>query len=150
MPIRNTGHSGHRLPGQPPPVDYAVPGDVPRGQPKERPRSSWIAAGAGFGQLQNHLPILYKLPRAMVRLYRDRLAGIEGDETYWSGEEPEVIGRAREEKALIVLAAQEDGTSAERIRLGRIPDLTRAHLHGFIARVVEPGSTVRIDGLMLT
>ena len=34
-----------------------------------------------------------------------------------------------------------------RIRLRRIPDLTKATLHGFIAQAVEPGSTVRTDGL---
>ncbi|MGH9407510.1 MAG: IS1595 family transposase, partial [Terriglobia bacterium] len=45
------------------------------------------------------------------------------------------------------VAAQEDGTGIGRIRLGRLPYLSRYHLHGFIAQAIEPGSAVRTDGL---
>ncbi|MGH9452199.1 MAG: IS1595 family transposase, partial [Terriglobia bacterium] len=107
-----------------------------------------LQRGLGLGSYKTAWAILHKLRRAMVRPDRDRLSGVvEVDETYWGGEEPGVLGRAAEEKALIVVAAQEDGTGIGRIRLARIPDLTREHLHGFIARVIEPGSTVRSDGL---
>ena len=34
-----------------------------------------------------------------------------------------------------------------RIRMKRIPDTSRKTLHGFIAEMVEPGSTIRTDGL---
>ena len=48
---------------------------------------------------------------------------------------------------MIVSAAQADGAGLGRIRLRRVPDLTKATLHGFIAQAVEPGGTVRTDGL---
>lgn len=84
----------------------------------------------------------------MVRPGRDRLRGIvEVDETYWGGEEEGVIGRLTEDKALIAVAAEENGKGIGRIRLRSIPDLTRTSLHGFIAEAVEPGSMVRTDGL---
>jgi len=90
---------------------------------------------------------LHKLRRAMVRPGRDRLSGlVEVDETYWGGEEEGVIGRLTHKKTLILVAAQADGSKIGRVRMRRIPDVTRATLHGFIADVVEPGSTVRTDG----
>jgi transposase-like protein len=91
--------------------------------------------------------MLHKLRRAMVRPGRDRLHGtVEVDETYWGSEEQNVVGRLTYEKALIVVAAEEDGGGIGRIRLRRIPDLSQASLHGFIAQAIEPGSTVRTDG----
>jgi transposase-like protein len=97
----------------------------------------------GLGSYKTAWAILHKLRRAMVRPGRDRLTGVvEVDETYWGGEELGVTGRGAEDKALIIVAAQEGGKG-----LGRIPDLTRASLHGFIAAAIEPGSTVRTDGL---
>jgi transposase-like protein len=102
----------------------------------------------GLGSYKTAWAILHKLRRAMVRPGRDRLNGVvEVDETYWGGEEPGAIGRGAEEKALIIVAAHENGKGIGRIRLRRIPDLTRASLHGFIAQTIEPGSTVRTDGL---
>jgi hypothetical protein len=91
---------------------------------------------------------MHKLRRAMVRPGRDRLRGtIEVDETYWGGEEPGLIGRLTEKKALIVVAAETDGKGIGRIRLRHIPDVARTTLHGFIAEAIEPGSTVQTDGL---
>ena len=102
----------------------------------------------GLGSYKTAWAILHKLRRAMVRPGRDRLQGVvEVDETYWGGEESGAIGRGAEEKALIIVAAQENGKGIGRIRLRCIPDLTRASLHGFIAQTIEPGSTVRTDGL---
>jgi hypothetical protein len=102
----------------------------------------------GLGSYKTAWAMLHKLRRAMVRPGRDRLKGVvEVDETYWGGEETGVPGRGAEDKALIVVAAQEDGKGIGRIRLGRVRDLTRTTLHGFIAQAIEPGSTVRTDGL---
>jgi len=102
----------------------------------------------GLGSYKTAWAMLHKLRRAMVRPGRDRLQGtIEVDETYWGSEEDGVIGRHTEDKALIVVAAEEAGRGIGRIRLRRIPDLTKDSLHSFIANAVEPGSTVRTDGL---
>jgi transposase-like protein len=102
----------------------------------------------GLGSYKTAWAMLHKLRRAMVRPGRDRLRGaVEVDETYWGSEEKGVRGRQTEEKALVIVAAEEEGRGIGRIRLGRIPDLTKASLHGFIGRAVEPGSTVRTDGL---
>lgn len=102
----------------------------------------------GLGSYKTAWAMLHKLRRAMVRPGRDRLRGVvEVDETYWGSEEKGVIGRRTEAKALIVVAAEEDGRGIGRVRLRRLPDLTKESLHGFIAQAVEPGSTVRTDGL---
>jgi transposase-like protein len=83
----------------------------------------------------------------MVRPGRDRLDGVvEVDEAYWGSEEEDAIGRQTELKALIIVAAEEDGKGIGRIRLRSIPDVTKASLHGFIREVIAPGSTVRTDG----
>jgi len=102
----------------------------------------------GMGSYKTAWALLHKLRRAMVRPGRDRLRGVvEVDEAYWGGEEKGVRGRKTEAKALILVAAEEDGKGIGRIRLSRVSDLTRPSLHGFIAQSVEPGSTVSTDGL---
>lgn len=102
----------------------------------------------GLGSYKTAWAMLHKLRRAMVRPDRDRLKGIvEVDETYWGGEEEGVIGRLTRDKALIAVAAEQDGRAIGRIRLRCIPDLTKSSLHGFIAQAIESGSTVVTDGL---
>jgi transposase-like protein len=102
----------------------------------------------GLGSYKTAWAMLHKLRRAMVRPGRERLKGtVEVDEAYWGGEEEGVRGRQTEEKALIGVAAEQDGQGIGRIRLQCLSDLSSASLHGFIAQVIEPGSTVRTDGL---
>jgi hypothetical protein len=102
----------------------------------------------GLGSYKTAWAPLHKLRRAMVRPGRSRLQGtVEVDEAYWGGEEAGMIGRKTEEKALIVVAAEEDGAGIGRIRMRRIATPDRANLHGFIRAAIEPGSTVRTDGL---
>ncbi len=102
----------------------------------------------GLGSYKTAWATLHKLRRAMVRPGRDRLMGlVEVDETYWGSEEKGVIGRLTEDKALIIVGVEADGDGIGRVRLRRIPDLTKASLHGFIAQSVQPGSTVRTDDL---
>jgi transposase-like protein len=91
---------------------------------------------------------LHKLRRAMVRLGRDRLAGrVELDETYVGGAEEGVIGRLTYDKSLVLVAAQEDGRRIGRIRLRRVPELSRSAVRQFLGEAVEPGSVLRTDGL---
>jgi len=75
----------------------------------------------GLGSYKTAWAMLHKLRRAMVRPGRDRLQGVvEVDETYWGGEEAGARGRRTEQKALIIVAAQEEGKGIGRIRLRRI------------------------------
>ena len=102
----------------------------------------------GLGSYETAWVLLHKLRRAMVRPDRDRLKGrVEVDETYWGGDEEGVVGRLTEEKALIIVAAEEDGKGIGRIRLRCIHDMTKTSLHGFIKHAIEPGSTVITDGM---
>ena len=102
----------------------------------------------GLGSYRSAWAMLHKLRRAMVRPGRDRLRGrVEVDETYWGGEEAGVVGRLTEEKALIIAAVECDGAALGRVRLRRIPDLSKTSLHRFITQAVDPGSTVCTDGL---
>ena len=102
----------------------------------------------GLGSYETAWALLHKLRRAMVRPGRDCLRGvIEVDETYWGGKEAGVAGRLTHDKALIIVGAEEDGKGLGRVRMRRIPDFSKASLHGFISQAVEPGSTVRTDGL---
>jgi transposase-like protein len=90
---------------------------------------------------------LHKLRRAMVRPGRDRLNGrVEVDETYLGGLEEGVRGRQTERKALIVVAAQEDGPGIGRIRMRRIADASAESLIPFVQDSVERGSVVHTDG----
>ena len=101
----------------------------------------------GLGSYKTAWAIMHKLRRAMVRPGRDRLTGIvEVDETYVGAPEEGVVGRLTLEKSLVIVAAQADGRRIGRIRMARIPDLSKDSLHGFIAQAVEPGSVVRTDG----
>jgi transposase-like protein len=90
---------------------------------------------------------LHKLRRAMVRPGRDLLTGrIEVDETYLGGIEEGVIGRHREGKALIVVAAQEDGAGIGRIRMRQIPNASAENLLAFVRDSIQPGTVIHTDG----
>ncbi|MGH7868594.1 MAG: IS1595 family transposase [Candidatus Dormibacteraceae bacterium] len=101
----------------------------------------------GLGSYQTAWAWLHKLRRAMVRPGRDRLQGrVEVDETYLGGLEEGKRGRQTEKKALIVVAAQEDGRGIGRIRMRRIADASAASLIPFVQDSIEPGSIVHTDG----
>ena len=51
-----------------------------------------------------------------------------------------------EKKALIVIAAQEEGKGIGRIRLRQIPDASAESLHAFVRESIQPGSVVHTDG----
>jgi transposase-like protein len=102
----------------------------------------------GLGSYRTAWTMLHKLRRAMVRPGRERLQGVvEIDETYWGAPEEGVIGRGAQTKTLIAVAVEVKGMGIGRIRLARVPDFSAESLHPFIAYAVEPGSTVRTDGL---
>jgi transposase-like protein len=72
---------------------------------------------------------------------------VEVDDANWVAPEEGAVGRRTEAKALIIVAAEVDGRGIGRIQMRRIPDLSRQTLHGFIADTIEPGATLRTDGL---
>ena len=100
----------------------------------------------GLGSYETAWSWLHKLRRAMVRPGRDRLSGtVEVDESFIGGV-GSATGRDGAGKALVVIAAEEDGSGIGRIRLGRVSDASSPSLHGFIQNTVAPGSTIHTDG----
>jgi len=101
----------------------------------------------GLGSYETAWSWLHKLRRAMVRPGRDRLSGrVEVDETYLGAEAHGTRGRGAQGKALIVVAAQEDGAGIGRIRLRHVPDASAQSLLRFVEESIEPASTVCTDG----
>ncbi len=100
----------------------------------------------GFGSYETAWIWLHKLRRAMVRPGRDRLKGtVEVDEAFIGGVSSGT-GRDGMGKALVAIAAEEDGAGIGRIRLARVADGSTPSLHGFIQQAIAPGSTVHTDG----
>jgi transposase-like protein len=90
---------------------------------------------------------MHKLRRAMVRPERDQLAGrVEVDECYVGGLEEGLPGRLNLQKALVVIAAQEDGPGIGRIRMRQIMDASSESLLPFVRESVVPGSIIHTDG----
>ena len=101
----------------------------------------------GLKQYQTAWTWLHKLRCAMVRPGRDLLTGrVEVDESYLGGLEEGLRGRQVETKALIVVAAQEDGNGIGRIRLRHVPDASAESLHAFVQDCIQSGSIVHTDG----
>jgi len=101
----------------------------------------------GLGSYVTAWSWLHKLRRAMVRPGRDGLSGrVEVDETYVGGLAEGKRGRGSENKALVAIAAEEEGTGIGRIRMARIADASAVSLEGFVGQAVTVGSTVHTDG----
>jgi len=101
----------------------------------------------GLGSYRTAWSWLQKLRRAMVRPGRDRLSGtVDMDETYLGGPRSGKRGRGAAGKALVLIAAQQDGSRIGRIRLLSLLDASAASLEPAVQAVVEPGSVVCTDG----
>src|SRR5882762_4600176 len=101
----------------------------------------------GLKRYETAWTLLHKLRRAMVRPGRDLLTGrVEVDECYVGGLEEGLPGRLNLDKALVVVAAQEDGPGIDRIRMRQIEDASAASLVPFVQDSVEPGSVIHTDG----
>ncbi|MCA1678758.1 MAG: IS1595 family transposase [Actinobacteria bacterium] len=102
----------------------------------------------GLGSYQTAWMMLHRFRVAMVRPDRDRLAGnVEVDESYVGGNEEGARGRQTETKSRVAIAVEvHEPKGFGRIRLARIPDVSKASLIPFVKAAVEPGSTVRTDG----
>jgi transposase-like protein len=101
----------------------------------------------GLGSYKTAWAWLHKLRRAMVRPGRERLSGrVEVDESYVGGLEEGAHGRGTAKKAIVAIAAEEDGKGTGRIRMRRIASASAKELHAFVEDAVEPGSLVHTDG----
>jgi transposase-like protein len=102
----------------------------------------------GFGSYQTAWTWLHKMRRAMVRPDRDGLSGrVEFDETYIGGKEEGVNGRQTYKKAIVAVALEvREPKGFDRVRLRRVPDVSKPSLAGFICDVVAPGATILTDG----
>jgi transposase-like protein len=99
----------------------------------------------GLKKYETAWTMLHKLRRAMVRPGRDLLTGrVEVDECYLGG--LELRGRLNLEKALVVVAAQENGPGIGRIRMRHIVDASAASLMPFVQDSLAPGSVIHTDG----
>lgn len=101
----------------------------------------------GLGSYRTAWSWLHQLRRAMVRPGRDALSGpVEVDETYVGGLAEGKRGRGANHKALVVIAAEEDGKGLGRIRMARVADASARSLEGFVQSAVVPGSRIHTDG----
>lgn len=100
----------------------------------------------GLGSYETAWAWLHKLRRAMVRPGRDLLAdAVEVDETYVGGVRPGKRGRGAHGKAIVVIAVEDRGKAAGRVRMRRIPDVRKATLTDFVLDTVARGAEVHTD-----
>ena len=101
----------------------------------------------GLNRYETAWTWLHKMRRAMVRPGRDLPAGrVEVDESYLGGLEEGLRGRNLKNKALIAVAAQQEGRGIGRIRMKRIEDASGQSLLPFVEECIELGSVVLTDG----
>jgi transposase-like protein len=101
----------------------------------------------GIERYETAWMMLHKLRRAMVNPERQPLSGaVEVDECFVGGHEQGLRGgRARGEKALVVVGVEIRGAGSGRVRMQVIGDASAATLRPFVQATVSPGATVRTD-----
>lgn len=103
----------------------------------------------GIQSYQTAWTCLHKLRSAMVRPGRDQLSGrIEVDESYFGGcDEGGKRGRGSENKAIVAIAVELHSPKGfGRVRMQRIPDVTKESLIPFVCGIAKTGSEIRTDG----
>jgi transposase-like protein len=99
-----------------------------------------------FGSYQTAWAWLHKLRRAMVLPGRELLSGVvEVDESYVGARRAGAGGRRAAGKAIVAIAVEGD-QAPERVRMRRIPNVTKDTLTDFVLDHVARGSEVRTDG----
>ncbi len=102
----------------------------------------------GLRSYQTAWALCHKLRAGMVRPDRERLRGtVEVDETYIGGPEHGKRGRGAAGKTLVAGAVEDRGDVVGRVRLQVIPDASAKTLTAFVEAHVEPGGTIKTDGL---
>lgn len=99
-----------------------------------------------FGSYQTAWAWLHKLRRAMVLPGRELLSGVvEVDESYVGARRTGAGGRRAAGKAIVAIAVEGDQVP-ERVRMRRIPNVTKDTLTDFVLDNVARCSEVRTDG----
>ena len=101
----------------------------------------------GLGSYQTAWAGLHKLHRAMVLSGRERLTdAVEVDESYVGARRPGPAGRGVAGKPIVAIAVEDRGEASGRVRMRRIPDVTKATLTDFVLDHVARGAEVHTDG----
>ena len=101
----------------------------------------------GLGSYETAWAWLHKLRRAMVLPGRELLAGaVEVDESYIGARRTGAAGRGVTGKPIVAIAVEDRGAASGRVRMRRIPDVTKATLTDFVLDHVARGAEVHTDG----
>ena len=101
----------------------------------------------GLGSYRTAWSWLHKLRRGMVLPGRELLAdAVEVDESYIGGVRHGTGGRGARGKAIVAIAVEDRGERAGRVRMRRIPDVTKDTLTEFVLDHVARGAEVHTDG----
>jgi hypothetical protein len=114
--------------------------------------SAWqLYRQLGLGSYHTALHLCRRLRRAMVNPAREPLVGVvEMDDAYVGGTERGrrgVTGRGVRSKIPIVVAVENRGDHAGRIRMQCLPELSWDLIRRFTAANIAPGSEVRTDAV---
>jgi transposase-like protein len=101
----------------------------------------------GLGSYQTAWAWLHKLRRAMVLPGRELLSGaVEVDESYFGARRAGAAGRGVTGKPIVAIAVEARGEASGRVRMRRIPDVTKATLTDFVLDHVSCDTEVHTDG----
>lgn len=116
--------------------------------PKYGTNAMTLMRALGLESYETAWAWLHKFRRAMVRPDRDQLAGVvEVDETYIGAVLEGGGGRQTGKKAIVAIAVEvRDRRRLGRIRLARVPNVSRNALENFTASAIQPGAQVLTDG----
>jgi transposase-like protein len=102
----------------------------------------------GFASYETAWAWLHKLRRAMVRPDRDLLRGVvELDETMIGGVSVARPGASTDKVPVMVAVERDQGRKLGRVRLAVAERPNTGELVDWASQVIEPGSTIRTDGL---
>ena len=102
----------------------------------------------GIGSYRSALYMCRRLRGATVNPGREPLNGtIELDDIYVGGVEKGVAGRLTRTKQAVVIAVENRGDHAGRVRMKRLPALSWDLVRRFVATNILPGSEVRTDAV---
>jgi transposase-like protein len=100
----------------------------------------------GLGSYRTAWSWLHKLRRGMVLPGRELLAdAVEVDESYIGGVRAGTGGRGAGGKAIVAIAVEDRGNRAGRVRMRRVPNVTKDTLTEFVLEHVARGAEVQTD-----